>query len=143
MYKVIWLLKPADGVSRERFRDWYENSHAPLAQQHFGHLMLEYRRNYIDEVVGVVPSDYVVGADPRSGEPAIRQAAAFDYAVVAEWVLPDEAAFDEIMRMFADPEIGPTFRADSAGVMHRDTVLIKVSASESTLEMGAEPELLS
>lgn len=131
MYKVLWLLKPAPGVTRRRFRDWYENSHAPLAQRHFGHLLLEYRRNYVDDAVGAVPSDYVAGVDTMPNDAAAAQARGFDFAVVAEWVMADRAAFDEIMRIFADPEIGPVFRADSEGTMHPDTLLLHVTAHET------------
>lgn len=143
MFKVLWLLKPAPGVSRERFREWYEHSHVPLAQRHFGHLLLEYRRNYVDEIIGTVPSDHVAGVDPMVRESAIAQAAGFEYAVVAEWVMRDEAAFDEVMSIFMDPQIGPTFRADSDGTMHPDTVLIKVSTCESSPPAAAVAEGLT
>lgn len=145
MFKVLWMLKPADGVSRQEFRDWYESSHAPLAERHFGHLLLEYRRNYVDEVVGAVPSDYVAGIEDAPNESAVAQARAFDFAVVAEWVMADEGVFDEIMSVFADPEIGPIFRADSEGTMHPDTVLVKVTVHEtqSLAGAGAAPEGLS
>lgn len=143
MFKVLWLLKPVAGVSHQDFRDWYENSHAPLAERYFGHLLLEYRRNYVDEVVGAVPGDYIAGVEGTPNETAAIQARAFDFAVVAEWVMADEASFGEIMSIFADPDIGPLFRADSEGTMHPDTVLVKVTAHETESVGGAAPEGLS
>lgn len=140
MYKVLWLLKPEPGVTREEFRDWYENSHAPLAQRYFGHLLIEYRRNYVDEVVGAVPSDYVAGVESMPRDLAAKQARGFEFAVIAEWVMADRTAFDDIMSIFADPEIGPIFRKDSMGTMSPDTLLIHVAQYETR---RADPERAS
>ncbi len=104
MFKVIWLLKGQPGVSRSAFRDWYETSHAVLSEKYFGHLLLVYRRNYPVEV---------------SGGPQ------WDYDCITEWVMQDEAAFDEILRVLSDPVISKILADDSANILDPDTVLIK------------------
>lgn len=118
MYKVIWLLKRKPGISHGQFRDHYETSHAELAKRHFGGLMLGYRRNYSAECWGgnVTGPEGTAGFGPRDWE--------FD--CIAEWEMPDEAAFDEIMRIVASPEIGPLFHADEEHFLDRGaTVLIR------------------
>jgi hypothetical protein len=91
-------------VSHDAFRAWYETSHSVIAEKYFGHLLLVYRRNYPIAV---------------SGGPQ------WDYDCITEWVMADEAAFDEIMRIFNDPVLSPIFTADSENMLSPDSVLIK------------------
>ncbi|WP_323809663.1 EthD domain-containing protein [Sphingobium baderi] len=39
MIKIIWLLKRKPGMSKEAFREHYENSHVVLAHKYVGHLL--------------------------------------------------------------------------------------------------------
>lgn len=91
MFKVIWFLKRKPGITHERFRDHYENSHSGLAKKHFGQLMTAYRRNYKTDCWGggVTGPDGGSGFGPRDWE--------FD--CIAEWETKDEDAFNEIMRI--------------------------------------------
>lgn len=152
MYKVLWLLKGQPGISAEQFRDWYENSHAVLAQRHFGQHLIAYRRNYVEDVAMTKPDEYTTGpetpldasvADPvavgcrPTVDTPVTALAAFDYLCVTEWVMPNEAAFDSIMRVFADPEIGALFTADSRPMLSPQTVLIRVTDLETAKVRGA------
>jgi hypothetical protein len=76
--KRMIMVKRKPSLSPEQFRDGYENSHSRIAVELFGHLWLEYRRNYLTE--------------GRSFEPG-----AFD--AVSEFVLRDEAALAEMGRI--------------------------------------------
>ena len=51
MLKMIALLKKRAGMSRAEFRAYYEGHHVPLIFGQQGPNMLEYRRNYLPEVV--------------------------------------------------------------------------------------------
>src|SRR3546814_14773322 len=46
MIKMLWLLKRKPGMSKEAFREHYENSHVVLAHKYVGHLLEGYHRNY-------------------------------------------------------------------------------------------------
>lgn len=116
MYKVLWCLKRKAGITFEQFRDHYENSHALLGQQYFGHLMLQYNRNYnLARATGVTPREATLG-----------------YDCVTEWVMHDEAAFDESMRILADPVIGKIFHDDEEHFLERESVLLLRSDCRDT-----------
>lgn len=115
MYKVMWLLRRKAGISHAEFREHYENSHVKLAHKYIGHLMLDYKRNYkIETWGGGVPTDTGGGFGPVE----------WAYDCVTEWVMPDEAAFDEINRIFADPVIGKIFHDDEEHFLDRDSILL-------------------
>ena len=115
MYKIMWLLKRKQGISHEQFREHYERSHVVMAQKYIGHLLLEYTRNYKTETWGGgVPTDG--GGDFGPIE--------WQYDCVTEWVMPDEASFDQINRIFADPVIGKEFHDDEENFLDRPSVLL-------------------
>lgn len=121
MFKVIWLLRRKAGITPEAFRHHYETSHAALAREHFGELLLRYTRNYKTETWG--------GGVPTaaSGEGAAGGGFGpidWPYDCIAEWVMPNEAAFAEINRRFADPVIGKAFHDDEEHFLDRDSVLL-------------------
>ena len=45
--KVIAMVKRRPDLTPAQFRDGYENSHSRIAVELFGHLWLDYRRNYL------------------------------------------------------------------------------------------------
>jgi hypothetical protein len=115
MYKVLWLLKRKAGISHAAFREHYESSHVKLAHKYIGHLMLDYKRNYKTETWGGgVPTE--VGGSFGPCE--------WDYDCVTEWVMPNEEAFNEINRIFADPVIGKIFHDDEENFLDRDSILL-------------------
>jgi hypothetical protein len=86
--KKIVLVKRKPGLTPEQFRDGYENSHSRIAVKLFGHLWLEYRRNYL--LSGYNFTNDAGGADEVG----------FD--AVSEFILPDEAALEEMNRIAAE-----------------------------------------
>jgi len=103
MYKVIWFIKRKQGMTHEAFRKHFEESHVKLAEKYIGHLFSEYRRNYVTTAFD--------GGDPREpdGGFAPRE---WDFDLISEWCFADEAAFMELNRVMADPEITRLFKED-------------------------------
>lgn len=80
--KRIIMVKRKPGLTPEQFRDGYENSHSRIAVELFGHLWLEYRRNYLITGSSFEPGTEEIGFD-----------------AVSEFVLRDEAALAEMGRI--------------------------------------------
>jgi hypothetical protein len=83
--KKLVMVKRKKGLTPHQFRDGYENSHSRIAVELFGHLWLEYRRNY-------VKTGY--NFDGNEGD---ADTVRFD--AISEFVLPDQAALDEMNRI--------------------------------------------
>ncbi|CAN7442920.1 EthD domain-containing protein [Phenylobacterium sp. LjRoot225] len=90
--KLLVMVKRKPGLSPEAFREGYENGHARLAVELFGHLWTEYRRNYLRAA-----HSFVEGGGPTDGEQAADAGVGYD--VVSELVFPDRAALDEMNRL--------------------------------------------
>ena len=84
----IVMVKRKKGLTPEQFRDGYENSHSRIAVRLFGHLWLSYTRNYL-----------LPGRNFKSAQYDGVEEMGFD--AISEFVLPDEAAWDEINRIAA------------------------------------------
>jgi hypothetical protein len=91
--KKIVMVKRKPGLTPEQFRDGYENSHSRIAVELFGHLWLEYRRNYLT-------TGYSFEPGPAGGGPDGPNEIGFD--AVSEFILPDEAALAEMGRISAE-----------------------------------------
>lgn len=89
--KKIVMVKRKPGLTPEQFRDGYENSHSRIAVELFGHLWLDYRRNYLTSGYSFEP-----GAHGTAGG-----ADAIGFDAVSEFVLRDEAALEEMGRIAA------------------------------------------
>ena len=87
--KKIVLVRRKAGLTPEEFRDGYENSHARIAVRLFGHLWLSYTRNYL-----------LPGRNFKSAQYDSVVVMGFD--AVSEFVLRDEAAWDEMNRIAAE-----------------------------------------
>lgn len=87
--KMIVMVKRKPGLTPEQFRDGYENSHARIAVELFGHLWLEYRRNYL-----TIGRSFEPGLGGGTGGP---DEIGFD--AVSEYILRDEAAQTEMARI--------------------------------------------
>lgn len=103
MYKVLHFIKRKPHMTHEQFRDHFERSHAAMALKFCGHLFTEYRRNYIDVAW--------FGGDSRLEGSGYRQQDA-NWDLISEWILPDEAALNEIYRIMQEPDKDHLFRAD-------------------------------
>lgn len=86
--KMIVMVKRKVGISPEEFRHGYETSHSRIAVRLFGHLWLEYRRNYLQT------GGTFAGATGGPDE--------IEYDAVSEFVLRDEAALEEMNRIAAE-----------------------------------------
>lgn len=87
--KKIVLVRRKAGLSPEEFRDGYENSHSRIAVRLFGHLWLSYTRNYL-----------LPGRNFKTAQFDGPDAMGFD--AISEFVLRDEAAWDEMNRIAAE-----------------------------------------
>ncbi len=86
--KKIVLVRRKAGLTAEEFRHGYENSHSRIAVRLFGHLWQSYTRNYL-----------LPGRNFKSAQYDGVEVMGFD--AVSEFVLPDEAAWDEMNRIAA------------------------------------------
>lgn len=103
MLKVLHFIKRKPHLTHEEFRDHFERSHAAMALKFCGHLFTAYQRNYTKTVFTGGDS-----RDPGSGY-AVRE---WEWDLVSEWILPDEAALQEIYRIMQSPGIDKLFHAD-------------------------------
>ncbi|RZK03982.1 MAG: hypothetical protein EOO76_00270 [Novosphingobium sp.] len=87
--KRIVMVKRKQGLTPDQFREGYENSHSRIAVELFGHLWLEYRRNYLTSGYSFEP-----GSGDGTGGP---EEIGFD--AVSEFVLRDAAALEEMGRI--------------------------------------------
>lgn len=111
MAALIALIARKDGTTREEFREYYEQHHAPLAASLFGHLFASYTRKYVDP--------------PSAG----REASPYD--VVTEIVFHDHAAMAEMFAMAAaDPALPATIAADEDRFMDRAPTRVLLSSEQ-------------
>lgn len=98
MLKFLVMMKRKPGISKEAYREHYENSHVKLALKFFGHLWSDYQRHYID-----VTSAFADG--PEGNNLASQLDAGCPYDSVATIVLKDQEALDEMIRIHALPDV--------------------------------------
>jgi uncharacterized protein (TIGR02118 family) len=102
MIKFVALIKRKEGLTRQEFRDHYENVHAPLAMECYG--FSHYVRNYVVTVEGAPDSGFdVVTEFAFADRAASDKAAAFDSSPTAKIVREDEARFIAINQSFVFP----------------------------------------
>lgn len=134
MVTIMWLLRRKPGISFEQFRDHYETSHAVLGARYLGHLMSGYRRKY------VLPSETAANGNAVMG--AVLAAKAWDYDCIAEWDLPDEAAFEQVVAILSDPVIGKLFHDDEEHFLDRSSVrLVRYATHETDTSDCRPPEV--
>jgi hypothetical protein len=103
MYKVIHLIKRKSHLTHEQFREHFERSHAAMALKYCGHLFSEYRRNYVNVVMG--------GGDSRQ-ENSGYGPMEWQWDLLSEWILPRAENLQEIFRIMESPGIKQLFRED-------------------------------
>jgi len=113
--KILWMLKRKPGTTPAEFREHYERSHAAIARKYVGHLLMSYTRNYQTEAWGGTATD-----------PAGFRQRPFDYDCITELVVADEAAFEEMGRIFAAPDASAELIADELKFLDREaTVMLR------------------
>ena len=110
MFKALFHIRRKPGLSHEQFRAHFEGIHVKMAQKYFGHLMIGYHRNY--------PVEVIRGARVAR----TQEESAFD--CISEWMLPDRAAFDQIMAMMGDTPIGREFFEDEENFLDREGTML-------------------
>jgi len=103
MLKVLHFIKRKPHLTHEEFRDHFERSHAAMALKFCGHLFTDYRRNYTKTVF--------TGGDSRDPGSSYGERE-WEWDLISEWILPDEAALNEIYRIMQEPGIDELFHAD-------------------------------
>jgi hypothetical protein len=103
MYKVLHFIKRKEHMTHEQFKEHFERSHAAMALKFCGHLFAEYRRNYVNMAH--------FGGDSRDASSGygLRE---WDWDLISEWILPDEASLYEIYRIMQEPGVDELFHAD-------------------------------
>jgi hypothetical protein len=87
--KKIVMVRRKAGLTPEQFRAGYENSHSRIAIELFGHLWLEYRRNYLTTGYAFEPMRNQAGPNE------------IGFDAVSEFVLRDAEAYAEMGRISA------------------------------------------
>jgi len=88
--KMIVMVKRKAGLTPQEFREGYENSHSRIAVRLFGHLWIDYRRNYLQS-----------GRRFSDGNEMIGQRAPDEigYDAISEYILQDTGALAEMGRI--------------------------------------------
>ena len=133
MFKVITFNKRKQGISHEQYREHYENSHAKLGEFYYGHLWTKYTRNYVKSASGGSPA-------PGGGFGPID----LGYDCITEWIFPNRAAFEELLRIAADPAIGKTFFHDEGLFLDRKAlVIIEIGDVLDTVDLTGIDKLVA
>lgn len=130
MYKVLHFIKRKPHMTHAQFRDHFERSHAAMALKFCGHLFSEYRRNYVDVAW--------FGGDSRvEGSGYCQQE--WNWDLISEWIVPDEAALNEIYRIMQEPDKDHLFRADEDRFIDR-TATVTVACEVRDIGTRFAPE---
>jgi hypothetical protein len=116
MIKILWLLKRKAGITPEQFRERYER-HSRLGQKLCGHLQSSYKRNYKIEVMG--------GGTPTTHDGSTTFGPIeWEYDCISEVCFPNEEAYNERKRIFADPVTAKQFHDDEEDFLDRKAVIM-------------------
>ena len=117
MVRYFFFLKRLEHVTHEQFREHFENVHVKIAEKYFTNKMVKYNRYYITEVT----------RSPAMGLGALG----FDYDMISEWTVPDEATFAEIRDILTTGDSAREFRADEAKFLNvAETMVIKCAEGD-------------
>ncbi|MBW8784404.1 MAG: EthD domain-containing protein [Novosphingobium sp.] len=116
-HKILLFLKRKPGMSREAFRDYYENHHVPLASK-YSQQIARYVRRYVE------PQS---GPNFPGGEP--------DFDVITEMWFDDEATFRGTLEYLTTSAMPDDIVADEENLFDRPRSRIAV-VTECDSPMG-------
>jgi EthD domain len=117
MIKCVALIRRRLDISHESFRDYYENHHAPLAQQYMPGAT-RYQRRYLQQA----------RLQHQEAEILTGNAA---YDVITEIWFPHEIAMNRCLARLAEPTVARIIIDDEERFIDRDSIRFYVIASES------------
>ena len=123
MVTKILMLKRRSGMSKEAFRDYYENGHAMMAKKYFAHLFMDYRRHYVNSTRGAKNLD-------ESG--ALRKNREESYDAITKIDFKDQSDLDEFERIASLPEVSVELRKDEANFLDRDAMRVSICEEVKT-----------
>lgn len=117
--QVVLCLTRRPDITHEQFRAHYENSHAPLAMSHMGHLVLDYQRYY--------PSCRLPTIDEAAN--GITEAER-TYDAITVLTFANNEDREEFFRIAMAPGVGELFAEDEAKFMDRPKLVIHATDNE-------------
>lgn len=120
VYKILLFMKRRPNMSKEEFRDYYENHHVPLALKYASGLK-QYLRRYLDPQPRLETGD---GED-------------LGYDVVTELWFDDEKIFKGTLKYFATATMPDDVTEDEKQLFDRDSIRIATA-----VEYVTKPDLV-
>ena len=112
MFKAMYLISRLEGLSKEQFRAHYEENHVKLALGFIGHLLVDYRRNYVEDV----------GAIPTPGDDTSDLAVSKQCDVVTEMWFRSREDFEQMIEIFSRPDVNKVLVEDENRFIDRLSV---------------------
>lgn len=104
MIKVVGLLKRKPGMTRKKFREYYETHHRLIGEKYLKGYAVKYMRRYL---IGF--------ADPLTGH-----LPDFPYDVIMEIWYPSQTVFEEVNTRFLEPKIAEEIAEDEDKLFDRE-----------------------
>lgn len=120
MPQMVLLLKRKPGMSKEAFKVHYETSHADMARRYQGHLIQDYRRNYLGGQM--VMDDFFIDKD--GNRPQVEDA--FDAVTVISFAT--DADMQEFLKI--GKEHGDEYMEDEFRFLDREKCMHFVATQE-------------
>lgn len=115
MINLVWMLRRKDGISKHDFIDYYENHHAELAKQYFGHLYHDYQRIYVNET-------FVSKANAHSFSKNEEK----PYDCITNIVFKNQDDLDKFFLIASDPDVIATMKSDESNFLDDSDVSVYV-----------------
>ena len=127
---MLMFIKRKDCWTHEQFRREFERTHAAMAKKFCGHLFLEYRRNYVDQVYTGGDSreegyaDAVLAGAEMDQRESGFGAREWDWDLISEWILPSEWHYQQVIRIMEMPGVAELFEEDEDRLFDRKSIVM-------------------